>query len=495
VSEAINSIEKTEAPGRPLIAFAGLILLVNWLYFLFPFVRFQFWQSDTFWLIEIGRRIIETHSLPTHDLYSYTATSPHWTVYQWLTEVLFSMANDIYGLTGVAIFGEIVLAILFCVLMVRRFLKQGIIPAAAIVSAWASAYSFFPDLTALRPQLISFVLFWCLSAVCNDCKQKMSPAQAIKLTFFIAVVWANCHVSFPMGILLLGVNLVIALVSYLFDKTSKKRPKMFALMLVAFFVGTLCTPHGIALYWFLVSLRNLIPIQELMPLTWQNEKFLGGYCVLSFIAAIIMRKKIDIADKTLLASLFLTGSNCGRLIVYFCLFSSSFNAMALNRILSPLLSIEFFKRLNKAAENVIFSGVYVPAILVMSTWVVINQPLYIPHRVPLKAVHFLLTHKMAGNLFCTSHAGSYLIYSSRGLIPVFLDTRMDLYNEDFCYLFSKALNDAEGWRELFAKYKIAEAILPNNTKLRSVLEEDGGWKPVYRDDDFSIYVSANQTTN
>src|SRR5208283_5654667 len=102
-------------------------------------------------------------------------------------------------------------------------------------------------------------------------------------------------------------------------------------------------------------------------------------------------------------------------------------------------------------------------------------------NVPVHAAKFLESHKIAGNLFCSAHAGSYLIYSSHGAIPVFMDTRIDLYDTALCNRFIGALIYGQGWKELFSQYKIAAALLPNECKLREVLDAEPDWKVVHRD--------------
>ena len=95
---------------------------------------------------------------------------------------------------------------------------------------------------------------------------------------------------------------------------------------------------------------------------------------------------------------------------------------------------------------------------------------------------------MEGNMFCSAHAGSYLIYSLHGAIPVFVDTRLDLYDTDFIRRVVRALDTGEDWRILFYRYKIATALVFNGEKLRFVLDGQPDWKLIYRDREFSIYI-------
>ena len=152
-----------------------------------------------------------------------------------------------------------------------------------------------------------------------------------------------------------------------------------------------------------------------------------------------------------------------------------------------MLSLPFFTRFDEALVSVARSRFYVWGILLLSTCIVFSQPIFLRRNVPVQAAKFLADHPTGGNMFCTAHIGSYLIYSSHGAIPVFMDTRMDLYDPKFVERFAKALTEGVGWTELFAQYKIASALLPNGSRLQIILAGLPDWKQTYHDADFSLY--------
>jgi hypothetical protein len=486
MNELAHKGEKKKS--QPIIVLAGVLLYGSWLAFLYPWIRFQFWQPDTFWLIETGRLILEKHCLPSHDTYSFTASAPQWLVYQWLTEILFSLANSLGGLAGVAVFGAVILAVLFCVLIFRKMINEGSNSIVSVVVIWLAAYAFFPYLSALRPQLLSFVLFWLLATVCAAGKSGLPIRQALIRTFLIGVVWANCHVSFPIGLVMIAANLAATLLLYLRQQADRKLPILFAAMLVTFSAATLVTPHGISLWMFMVSLGNLIPNPELQPLAWSEQPQLIALVVITFAACWYRRKKIDIGDFLVLVALLLAGNKCGRLIVYFCIFCCPVVGQAVTDWLTPLIKTGHLGRLSESVKSAALTRWYVPCILLLATFVSISQPVFLRSNLPVQAAKFLEGHPLSGHLFCDAQSGSYLIYTSHGAIPVFLDTRLDLYDRDFVLRFIKALNLGDGWQELFSQYKIAAALIPNDRKLKEILDRQTDWKPIYRDPDFSLYV-------
>ena len=317
-----ESVETQDKPSNKImIMVAAILLFAVWYKFLSPWVQFQFWQSDTFWLIETGRLILEKHCLPTHDIYSFTASAPHWVVYQWLAEVIFSLANDVGGLTGISLVGEVLLAVLFCVLMFREMLKNGINAVVAVAVIWLSAYSFFPDLSSLRPQLFSFLLFWLLAVVCADIKAGGPVWKALARIFVIVVVWANCHISFIAGLVMLGANLVGSLLLYLLKKTDKRQPIVFAAAITTFVIATFFTPFGLSLWSFIFSVNNVYYTQEVLPLAWATQPRLVLLAIASLASFWYLAKKPDPGSILALLAMLLIGNNCGRLIIYFCILS------------------------------------------------------------------------------------------------------------------------------------------------------------------------------
>ena len=49
-------------------------------------------DPDTWWHIAVGERILQTHSWPTSDPYSFTAPGAHWIAYEWLGKAAMALA-------------------------------------------------------------------------------------------------------------------------------------------------------------------------------------------------------------------------------------------------------------------------------------------------------------------------------------------------------------------------------------------------------------------
>ena len=128
----------------------------------------------------------------------------------------------------------------------------------------------------------------------------------------------------------------------------------------------------------------------------------------------------------------------------------------------------------------------------------INEELY-----PVEAATFILDNLDIQNirLYNEYNYGSYLLY--RG-IPVFIDSRADLYAPEFNegkdifsdYLSLSGVNN-DNMEETLDKYEITHMIMYKNAKLRTFIKQDEEkYSLLYEDDYFCIYerkqVEKNQ---
>ena len=99
--------------------------------------------------------------------------------------------------------------------------------------------------------------------------------------------------------------------------------------------------------------------------------------------------------------------------------------------------------------------------------------------------------------------GSYLLFKQ---IPVFIDSRADLYTPEFngtknkegnyigTDIFTDFLNISSltsSYENKFDKYKITHVITYSNSKLNSLISKDNNYVLLYEDDHFNIYERQN----
>jgi hypothetical protein len=324
---------------------------------------------------------------------------------------------------------------------------------AFIVIAIA-AHATYPDIATVRPQLFSFVFLFLLQMIVEDVWSGIAARQQLKIvlakTFAVGVLWANCHVSFPVGLVMLGLYLGAAAARVVLHKDEdKSRLTMFAWMTVVYLGATFINPYGIGLWMFLKTLNNIYVAQEMQPLDWSRSGlYVVVYCMM-LLSTLYLWKSAARPRLVLAVVLFAMGYLHARLIIYFCLSTCPLVGQAVSAMLPNITGWPLIARLSDAIKVVAFKKYYPIAVIALSVLVVCSQPIYISRLIPLKAAEYLGSHKLAGNLFCSVSASGYLIYRFRGSIKVFMDGRLDRYDPALCRRYRDSASGA-GWKELFA---------------------------------------------
>ena len=88
------------------------------------------------------------------------------------------------------------------------------------------------------------------------------------------------------------------------------------------------------------------------------------------------------------------------------------------------------------------------------------------------------------------NVGSYLLYRD---IPVFIDSRADLYTPEFnkdVNIFNDFLsisNLSTSYENKFKDYGITHVLVKKNSKIRKFLNNNSNYELLYNDDNFYLY--------
>ena len=167
-------------PRAAGLLLVGLLLLLAAL--------FTLRTDDLYWLAQVGRDVLETGHLPTHNRYSFTAPDYPWQTHEWLAEVLVAKASD------PVLFGSGLLLCWIPVVLVARVSASWPALAGAAVLALETGLAGM----VLRPYLLGRALLAGLLSL-----RKAPPWWATLLGF---ALWVNLHGSFGFGLLVLAVR-------------------------------------------------------------------------------------------------------------------------------------------------------------------------------------------------------------------------------------------------------------------------------------------------
>ncbi len=276
---------------------------------------------------------------------------------------------------------------------------------------------------------------------------------------------------------------------------------LILIMCICAFTG-LCTPLKDAPYTYLIKTmqgNTMQNISEHQPLTLYNDK--ETMIVLTIVLAILIFTdiKIKLADFFMLTGLIFLSFMSRRQTSLLVLIGVVIFAKWIQYFIQKYDPEGNFKCMK--LMTTLLGKIFTIALVVLLCFVMIKPKIkdkFINEsKYPVAAATWILENLDVENirLYNEYNYGSYLLF--RG-IPVFIDSRADLYAPEFNKtkeqegrdIFSDYMNISSigtYYETKFEKYEITHVIVVNNAKLNLFLTRDEHYKELYKDDHFVIY--------
>ena len=241
-------------------------------------------------------------------------------------------------------------------------------------------------------------------------------------------------------------------------------------------------------------------INEHLPMTVSNETEI--MCVFVVFLAILMftKTKIRLCDLFMIAGLCYLMLSSRRQITMFALIGS----VILGRLITALME-EYDK---ESTEKMLKTASKFIVVLVVSVGILIfsynmakpkfNDEYIDESSYPVQACDYIIENIDLGKarFYNEYNYGSYMLF--RG-IPVFIDSRADLYSpefngkEDIFMDFINTSSIGQFYEDTFEKYGITHVICYSNSKMNMIIEktQDSNYKELYKDDNFVVYERLN----
>ena len=510
-------------------------------------------QNDTFYTIKIGEHILQ-NGIDMKDPFSWHEnlqyTYPHW-----LYDVVIYLVYSIGGQVGIYI-STIVLSIALGLTMYLVNIKLTKNKLTSFVLTIGAMY-LLRNYIAARAQLVTFILF-ILTVYFIEMFLETKKKRYVVGLIIIPIIIANVHLAvFPFYFVLylpyiaeymiyILSNTEIILVTAKIDRLNKKILKttkeeeiqkikdeinrleekneknirkkekikanpykikirgndnvkaLIIIMIICLFTGLL-TPLGTTPYTYLIKTMQGTTthnISEHLPLTLVNN--LEFMCTLVLFIAILTftDTKIRLSDLFMLGGLIFLTFYTRRQFSMFTLIC----VIILNRLINALLDKYDPEGCKKAIKKMTtITGMIVTICLVLTISVIQYKPKMNDHFIdensyPVGAATYILENLDIKNikLYNEYNYGSYLIF--RG-IPVFIDSRADLYAPEFnpgVEVFNDYINlsnvDIDNVEEKLDKYGITHMLMYKKSKLRKFVEQNTEkYNLLYEDDNFCLF--------
>jgi len=213
-------------------------------------------DDDVFWHLATGKYIVETHHVPSTDIFGYVTQGQQWMPFEWGWDVLTYGIYNLGGYTALSVFRTIIFLLIFFILfyILRKFkISYSLIFIFLILLAFGMIDRLTP-----RPHIMSMLFFVLLLYIITE--YKYFNRRNYKILFFIPLiflVWANMHMGIIAGIFLFGIFVFSEIIIYLKPQSfsskeipalSKQEITRLVLIFVISILTMLINPNFFATY-------------------------------------------------------------------------------------------------------------------------------------------------------------------------------------------------------------------------------------------------------
>jgi hypothetical protein len=454
-------------------------------------------DPDPYWQIVVGNWMLDHHRVPTSDLFSYTMPGAPATTQEWGAEIIVAAVYRLAGWSGLIVLAGVIFALTLA--YVARFLVRRLEPLYAVTLTCLTGAMMFP-LSMARPH----AMVWPLAAIWAGKLVESAEARRGPPWWLAGLMWlwANLHGSFVLGLALIvpfAVESALEARGTLSQSQYRGLVIRWMLFLAAAVAVVLLNPVG---YHALLFPFHMLAMKSVLALIseWRSPDFeqLQGLAIwlLALLAlALSGRLRLPWIRCALLLGLIYMALQHQRNVPLLALLSPFILASPLRAQLkdtAPDNNVldRVFRALAQPAARSSGCVVMIGSFMVAALIVRAESPA--PTRYsPVRAVDALLASGLKGPILNDYNFGAYLIF--RG-IPVFIDSRADMYGEKFVIeTLETVWLTRPGFEELLEKYQIQSTLLPVNAAANALLDRLPGWRLLYADNVAIVHVRNIQT--
>ena len=478
-----------------LLTLAGLLVTLGVIAFN---LKFSVLDLDIWWHLKTGDWIVQHGAVPHNGLFTWTAADRPWVAYSWGYEVLLSRAYAWFGLVGIGVYGTLLtLGVAYSIFwMVRRLSGQFWTACIlAVVACSAFLFNLMP-----RPVFFSMMLF-CVTLTLVLEANRTGRVQLLYWLPLIFVLWANLHIQFIYGLLVVGLLLAVNLAQRVVASSGwtpawLQAPTLplatLAVVFMACLIATCIGPYSYHLYGVIWQYSQAkVPyrmIMELQPLNFRAYSHFVQLLLMAFaFFAVGRQSKVDAFKLLLLSIASVVAFRTMRDAWFISIPAAACIADTLGGTAEREAGETWLQKLGVAAVVAI-------ALVVFARSTDFNArglDRAISSFLPVNAVNYLRQHPAPGPLYNTMDWGGFLTWYMPDR-PVAIDGRTDLYGDDLEELFFSTANGAPSYAEDPYLNEAGVVILQRSNNLASLLQSDPRFRLVYQDGLAVVFVRAVQ---
>jgi len=480
----------------PLITVAGVFVFVA----THPVLPYDFW-----WHLRAGDVIASSGAIPATDTFSYTMAGSAYDNYAsyWLVEVVYHFLYRLGALPLVITAHAVVVTAAYTIILWLSFRISGSLRLGSVAVLFAIVLGL--DNWNVRPQAAGYLFFAvCLFAIWSY--REHSRKWLLALPPLSIALWANCHGSYFLGFVLLGIWLADSVWMGLkpgmrsrLAGGSAVRPNLGparipALLLLISGAASLLNPRGLRAFSYIGAISGNAVIRNAV-VEWRHPTldssggaaFIVALLLVAVLFSVSPRRPVLFTLLTYFVFAFL-GLSAIRSVVWFGLalapaVSAHLAAVGANSRLRRSPSSSQTPGTVGSVLNYCIAAVVLVGVVAALPWFKHALPLsprkagLVGLETPVEATSILIDRRLPRELFNDMGFGSYLIWAARD-VPVYIDTRIELYPISLWQEYLSISAAEAGWETRLEARGVKTLML--NPESQAPLIQAAGQSPNWR---------------
>ena len=358
-------------------------------------------DPDIWWHLRTGQWILQHGGVPHADPFSVLGAAKPWEAYSWIFELLVLKLFQRWDLVGILAYTTgMVLAITAAVYHLVKRLQPDFTLAVLLTMGTMACLS---PLYTPRPWLFTILFFVLEMDVLMNFRKTGKSRELLWLPLIFAL-WANIHIQFVNGLMVLGVAVLEPVVARWWPERSHHAGsvRLWGISAVCI-LATLLNPYGWGIYktaWGLASQPGVLnSIVELQAMPFRDvSNYAVLFLALAAVGALAWNRRLPFFELSLLAFAAVLSFRSLRdiwvmIVVEIAVLSSNLSGDEEDR--QRRLPVFAFPFVAVAVALLVFLGA---AVLNLN-----NSRLHelLAKDMPVRAVEFVKAHKFSGPLYNT----------------------------------------------------------------------------------------------
>ncbi len=451
-------------------------------------------DPDIGWHLRTGQWILDHHAFPHADPFSRVTGGNAWQAYSWLFELVILKLYTWMNLKGLLVFTAAMMALIAAAVyhMMSR-LQADFTQRAVLTIAVMFCLS---RMSTPRPWLFTILFFAIEMDILMNSRREGRSRELLWLPLLFAV-WANVHIQFVDGLLVLGIAAMEPLLSRWWKSEARCAPaRNLWLTLGACVAATCLNPYGPGIYkvaWQLGSQSGVLDsVAEMMALPFRaSGDFVLLFLALAAAGVLFRYRRLAPFETLMLATAAILSFRSRRDLWVMAITAGAILAAGL-----PSRPQKEYQRnlpgwaLALSAMTAIAAFIASVALLHLNNG---RLQAMLAEKMPVQAVEVVKERHYGGALFNTYDWGGFLIWNLGE--PVSIDGRAALYGDKLIDRSRHTWSGGPKWASDPDLESAGVVIAPDDAALTQLLRTDEDFELTYEDKVAAVFVRKKGDRN